>query len=178
MENCGLLKTTRLQIMPFGEEHLTSRYVNWLNDTETVRYSEQRHREHNLSSCREYWLSFRDTHSCFWAIVAGESPSGHIGNINAYVDITNQVADVGILIGERSVWRRGYGLEAWNAVCRYLFEVRGMRKITAGTISVNLAMLGIMRGSGMVEDGRRVRQYLWEGQEVDIVYAALFRESK
>jgi hypothetical protein len=37
-------------------------------------------------------------------------------------------------------------------------------------------MLGIMRKAGMVEDGRRPRQCLFEGREVDLVHAALFAE--
>jgi hypothetical protein len=33
-----------------------------------------------------------------------------------------------------------------------------------------------MRAAGMADDGRRVRQTVVDGREVDIVYAALFRD--
>jgi RimJ/RimL family protein N-acetyltransferase len=92
------------------------------------------------------------------------------------VDIHNLVADIGILIGERRVWNQGFGLEAWTAVCDYLFRIGGMRKITAGTLEANAGMLSIMRRAGMVEDGVRVRQYLFEGREVDLIYGALFKK--
>ena len=52
-----------------------------------------------------------------------------------------------------------------------------MRKITAGTMETNVAMRAIMKRAGMVEDGRRARHYLQGGGEVDLVYAALFREN-
>jgi ribosomal-protein-alanine N-acetyltransferase len=172
----GALETPRLRVLPFGEEHLTERYVGWLNDPEVVRFSEQRHHVHTLESCRAYWRSFAGTPHHFWAVVARDPPLGHLGNLNAYVDDRNGVADVGILIGERAAWGRGFGLEAWTAVVDWLFAVRGVRKVTAGTVAPNRGMLRIMERAGMVEDGRRVRHLLVEGREVDVVHAALFRE--
>ena len=53
-----------------------------------------------------------------------------------------------------------------------------MRKVTAGTMAENKSMLAVMRDVGMIEEGRRLRQFLFEGREVDMVYGALFaRES-
>ncbi|NPU86156.1 MAG: GNAT family N-acetyltransferase [Syntrophaceae bacterium] len=171
-----ILETGRLRIVPFGEAYLTSRYVGWLNDPEVVRFSEQRHHKHSLASCREYWQSFSGTPHYFWAIVVSAGVRGHIGNMNAYVDEKNLVADVGILIGEKKAWSKGYGLEAWSAVCCYLLGPAGMRKVTAGTLALNAAMLRLMKKSGMVEDGRRIRHYLFDSCEVDVIHSALFRQ--
>lgn len=176
MAQSAVIETERLLIVPFSEEHLAPGYVSWLNDPEIVRYSDQRHRKHTRESCYEYWRSFSGTPNFFWALVARGVRLGHIGNMTAFVDLVHSVADVGILIGKRAVWGRGYGTEAWIAVCNYLLREAGMRKVTAGTLSVNTAMLKVMRRSGMVDDGRRVRQCLFEGREVDIIHAALFRE--
>lgn len=167
----------RLSIVPFSERFLSPHYVGWLNDPEVVRYSTQRHRAHTLESCRGYWQSYAGTPHYFWAIVERERGLGHIGNMSAHIDPHDQVADLGILLGNKEAWRQGYAREAWLAVCGYLFEQAGIRKITAGTYASNAAMLALMRATGMAEDGRRVRQTLVEGREVDIVYAALFRDS-
>jgi len=169
-----LIETSRLLIVPFSEKYLTPRYVGWLNDPQVVRYSEQRHKKHTLELCRQYWQSFIDSPHFFWAITAIDSSVGHIGNINAHIDKMNSVADVGILIGERTAWRKGYGLEAWVAVCNYLLRDAGIRKVTSGTIAANKGMLRIMEKAGMVADGRRIRQYMVDGSEVDIIHTALF----
>lgn len=172
-----IIETPRLRIVPFSEEHLTAHYVQWLNDPETVRFSEQRHHNHTLASCREYWQSFIGSLHYFWALELREpSPTNHIGNMNAYVDIHNLVADVGILIGERACWGGGYGTEAWVAVCNYLLYEAGMRKVTAGTIAENSGMLHIMKKTGMIEDGVRKRHFIFEGREVDLIHAALYSE--
>lgn len=169
-----VIETQRLRIVPFSEAYLSSRYVNWLNDPEVVRYSEQRHKRHTLETCRQYWQSFKDSPHFFWAITTVDWEFEHIGNINTYIDEYNSTASVGIMIGERRVWGQGYGLEAWVAVCHYLMYDVGIRKVTAGTLALNKGMLRIMEKSGMVADGRWIRHCLVDGKEVDIIFAALF----
>jgi RimJ/RimL family protein N-acetyltransferase len=177
MSESGRILTTRLSIEPFTEHFLTQQYVNWLNDPDVVRYSTQRHRRHTLESCRKYLDSFLGTPHYFWAIVEHVEGFGHIGNMNAYIDPADQVADLGILVGNKNAWRHGYSREAWLAVCSHLFEAIGIRKITAGTCASNAGMLALMKSTGMMEDGRRVRQTVIEGREIDIVHAALFRDA-
>jgi len=171
-----IIESARLRIEPFAECHLSERYVGWLNDQQVVRYSEQRFRDHTLESCRTYWQSFADTPNYFWAIIAKDEALGHIGNLNAYVDLRHEVADLGILIGERGAWRRGYGLEAWRAACAYLFQNGIARKITAGCLANNVPMSRIMNRAGMVPDGVRTGHCLFEGRPVDVCHAALFIE--
>jgi RimJ/RimL family protein N-acetyltransferase len=171
----NVIETPRLRIEPYSAARLTERYVRWLNDPLLMRYSEHRHRSHTIESCRDYMRSFEGTPNYFWAVVAHDENLGHIGNMNAYVDTLHSVADVGILIAEASARGQGFATEAWLGGCDYLLRVAGIRKVTAGTIEPNAAMLKVMERSGMAEDGRRIRHYLWNGQEVDIIYAALFR---
>jgi ribosomal-protein-alanine N-acetyltransferase len=166
--------TRRLRIEPFEERHLTERYIGWLADAEVTRWSEQRHTHHSLESCRAYFESFRGTPNMFFAIVAKDDALGHIGNLNVYVDEKNGLADIGILIGERSAWGHGYGREAWGAVLNELLAEPGIRKVSGGCVAENAAMVRVMRACGMSEDGRRVRHYLYEGREADVVYFAAF----
>lgn len=170
------IQTSRLRIEPFSERFLTDDYVSWLNDPEVVRFSDQRFRVHTLASCRDYARAFEAGGDYFWALVRREGDR-HIGTMTAYVDAHHQVADVGVLIGEPSAMGHGYASEAWLAVCDYLLRDVGLRKVTAGTIEPNIAMVRVMDKAGMVEDGRRRRQARWNGQDVDLIHRALFREA-
>lgn len=169
--------TKRLRIVSYSEEYLTDRYVGWLNDPEIMRYSEGRFKRHTVESCREYIRSFENTPSHLWAITLKEPGGAHIGNINCYVNTNYMNADIGVMIGERSQWGKGYGKEAFEGVVDFLFKKAGMRKVTAGTMSSNTSMLKIMRAAGMQDDGIRKRHYICEGKEVDIVHMSLFREN-
>lgn len=170
------IRTGRLLIEPFSKRHLTKRYVSWLNDPVVVRYSEQRHNRHTIKTGKAYLASFKKSPHYFCAISVVGDELGHIGNITAYVDGPNKAADMGILIGETKAWGKGYAAEAWTAVCRYLFKRIGIRKITAGTLSCNKRMLSLMKRAGMTGDGRRVRQCIWEGKEVDVIHKTVFKE--
>ncbi len=171
------IETPRLRIESFPDAFLTERYVGWLNDPQVTRYSEQRHRRHTLESCRDYLHSFDGTPNHFWAIVSRDHALGHIGNINAYVDEHHSVADVGIMIGEHRAQGQGLATEAWLGVCDFLLRVSNIRKVTAGTSTLNEPMVRLMKKTGMTDDGRRIRQQLFEDQEADVVHSAFFRDA-
>jgi [ribosomal protein S5]-alanine N-acetyltransferase len=170
------IETARLVLEPFNlARHLTPRYVSWLNDPAVVRYSEQRHVSHTLESCREYAESFRGAAGFFWAIQLQAARPEHIGNLAAYVDERNRIAELSILIGEPAHGRRGLGTEAWSAAMRHLFDALRVRKVHAGTMAENRPMLRIFEKTGMTIECRRSRHYLLEGREIDLVLAAAFR---
>jgi ribosomal-protein-alanine N-acetyltransferase len=170
----AMISTERLQIVPFEERHLTERYVSWLNDAVVTRYSEQRHRVHTLQSCAAYLQSFKNMPSRFLAIETRVPPQRHIGNITVAIDPANSVADISIMIGERSVWGQGYGLEAWSAVLNDLLGSGRMRKVTGGAVCPNVAMIVIMRKCGMIEDGVRHRHLVIDGEPTDVLHFAAF----
>ena len=165
--------TPRLRLEPFNESFLTERYVGWLNDPQVTALSNQRFRKHTLESCRAYYESFRGTEHIFWAIVR-RSDDQHVGNLCATVESEHGVADLSILIGERSCWGQGVGGEAWQAAIEHLFRACALRKVTGGTLAINRGMLRVMEKCGMQEEGRRLRHYLVDGKEVDIVYFGIF----
>lgn len=172
------LETARLRIVAFGPRHLTDAYVGWLNDPDVVRYSEQRHRRHTLESCRAHFESFDGSPDIFLAIESVHDEPGHIGNMTVTIDPFNGLADIAILIGEQRAWGKGLGLEAWSAVLATLLSLPSIRKVTAGAIASNAAMVAIMRNSGMREDGARRDHLLVDGMPVDVVhYAAWPREN-
>ena len=165
--------TSRLRIVPFAERHLTERCVGWLNDPEVVRYSEQRHRRHDLESCKDYFESIARSPG-FFSAIEERAQDRHIGNISIAVDPANDIADISILLGDRTTWGSGFGFEAWKAVLDTLLGCERFRKVTGGAMASNRAMIRIMEKADMRLDGRRTAHYLLNGLPVDIVHYASF----
>jgi ribosomal-protein-alanine N-acetyltransferase len=161
------LITPRLTLDPFTPDMASERYVSWLNDPAVVRYSEQRHRRHTRESCLAFVGSIDHERAHMWAISNGR----HIGNITAHRDLPNRTADVGILLGEPDEWGKGYGSEAWKAVCDWLLA-NGTRKVTAGTMEANRGMLRIFEKSGMTIEAVRPDYFLLDGKPTGMVLAS------
>jgi [ribosomal protein S5]-alanine N-acetyltransferase len=173
------LKNGTVRLESFGPDHLTDTYVSWLRDSHVMRFSEQRHRSHDVESCRAYWQAMQQGGHPLWAIMLNDGAvSRHVGTISASVDYPNRSADIGILVGDRAAQGKGVGGRAWQLVCDYLLGPAAIRRISAGTMSINKPMLQIMRRTGMIEEGRRREYFLVDGEPVDLVMFALFRPAE
>ncbi len=155
-----MIKTKRLVIRPYiPMDEIIYANVRWLNDPEVVRYSEQRHKTHTFESQLEYIKSFNTNQ--LLSIFLGDK---FIGTMSVYHDDQNKVADVGIMIGDKSEWGQGFGFEAWQALCDGLLH-HGIRKVEAGCMSTNWPMRSICKKHGMREEGSRWGHYLLDKNE-------------
>jgi [ribosomal protein S5]-alanine N-acetyltransferase len=177
------MKTPWLQgkhaaLVEFTEKHISVNYVSWLNDPEVVRFSENRHGETTATKCYDYFRRMKLSENIFWAILANDLEDRHVGNISIYIDQANQVCDLAIMLGDADVRGMGIGTEAAKLACDWLLGDGGFRKVTVGMMAANQPMMNLMENIGMVEEGRRHRQFLWNGNEIDMVFAAKFRDGQ
>jgi ribosomal-protein-alanine N-acetyltransferase len=158
------LSASRLTLRPLVAA--SQRQVDWLRDEEIVRYSEQRHLQHTLSTQANYIKSFVGK-SHIWGVHLIDSGK-HIGNVTARCDEPNDVADMGIMIGDAQCWGKGYGTEAWRAACDWMLERDGgdVRKLEAGCMKANTAMLAIFRKSKFAFECERPSHFLLGGNPV------------
>jgi RimJ/RimL family protein N-acetyltransferase len=178
----ALLQGPRVRLRPFTAADITEAYIGWLNDPEVVRYSNQRFVHHTRQSCERYFAGFEGSANLFVSLrvaASGGAPDGAehaVGTLTAYRCLPHGTADVGILLGERAVWGQGIGLEAWKLFTDWLLATPGLRKVTAGTLSVNRSMLAVAELSGMRREAVRRCQEMVEGQPADILYFARFAD--
>lgn len=72
-----------------------------------------------------------------FGIINGEGEL--IGRISYYgLDEVKKEAEIGILIGEKGLWGKGYGQDALVTLLRYLFEEVGLRRVRLRTLYKNL----------------------------------------
>lgn len=159
----------KVLLRPFLQSDITPEYISWLNDPEVVRYSNQRFIQHTESSCRAYWDSFLNTPNLFLSITTLHGNYA-IGTMTAYVSVPHETVDIGLLVGRKSSWRTGVGQDAWNTLVNWFIEERQIRKVTAGALSINKAMIRIMERSGMHCEAIRPKQELLDGELLDLHY--------
>lgn len=156
------LGTSRLILVPYLASMVHQRHVDWLNDPETVKYSEQRHKQHTVESQHKYLNDF-PAGSHIWLIRAKTETTVDnwhhidIGTITAYIDEPNKLANMGILIAKEHQGQ-GAGREAWQAVMKFL-KAAGIEKIECGVRYDNIAMNRLAQASGMEYEGQQLRHF-------------------
>lgn len=92
------------------------------------------------------------------------------------VDEVARTCALGITIGDKSYWGRGYGREAVKLLVDYAFRLRNLRRVWLTVNGNNERAIRAYRTCGFVEEGRQ-RQHVWSnGEYVDLVYMGLLRE--
>lgn len=82
----------------------------------------------------------------------------HIGNVMYYnIDKKRQEAELGITIGERAYWGRGYGAEAVRLLIEHLIGREGFRRVHLKTLTWNWRAYRCFEKAGFALCGRVTR---------------------
>ena len=130
------------------------KYASWLNDPETNKFLESKHlgnfHEENLMQFVNTCNKAKDV--ILWGIY--DLSGQHIGNIKAGpINVHHKYAEIGILLGEKSVWGCGISTEAIGLASNYLFEKLSIKKIIAGAYENNKASIRAFQKNGFEIEG-------------------------
>ncbi|MCS7001427.1 MAG: GNAT family N-acetyltransferase [Dehalococcoidia bacterium] len=79
----------------------------------------------------------------------------HIGNCSLFnVDERRKQAELGIMIGDRAYWGRGYGADTVRTLVRYAFEVMRLDRVYLYTLEWNERAQHSFRNAGFRETSR------------------------
>ncbi len=109
-----------------------------------------------------------------FAIEADETYIGQCA-LFQFDDVAHTCA-LGITIGDKAYWGRGYGSDAIRLLLDYAFRLRNLRRVYLTVNSTNERAIRAYRACGFVEEGR-LRQHVWSaGQYIDVVNMGILRD--
>jgi RimJ/RimL family protein N-acetyltransferase len=85
-------------------------------------------------------------------------------------------AFVGIGIGERGSWGKGYGTDAMQVILRYAFQELNLRRVSLDTFEYNPRAIRSYEKAGFVHEGRARKFLLREGRRWDMYFMGILRE--
>lgn len=151
-------------------------YTQWLHDPQIVRHLEVRFDLPDLPTLRNYVQAVWDSRTDWlWGIFLTGGGS-HIGNIKlGSYNSHHQSADIGLLIGDRSQWGKGYASTAIQAVTNFAFTHTSIAKLTAGMYATNEGSHRAFLRAGFSDEGRRLSQYVDNTSRVDGLLVGMTR---
>ena len=154
------------------------RFMRWFNDPEVRRYlsmyrplsraEEERWLESLLSRQNDIVLAIEVREGDGWR---------HIGNIGLHkIDWKNRVATLGIAIGEKGYWNRGYGTEAVRTMLRYAFGELGLHRVELEVYSFNPRAQRCYEKAGFKREGVRREALFRDGRFHDVITMGILRQ--
>jgi RimJ/RimL family protein N-acetyltransferase len=92
------------------------------------------------------------------------------------VSWSNGNAWVGISIGEKEYWGKGYGTDALQVLLRYAFTELNLHRINLTVFEYNPRAIRSYEKAGFVHEGRERKALLRGGQRWDMIYMGILRK--
>lgn len=175
-----IFRGQQIYLVPPDPETDAGYIASWMRDSEFVRLldadparlmSVEKHKQW----LEEDLLREQRNDSIFFKIltVQGDKPLGLIGLDD--IRWVHGDAWVGIGVGERDYWGKGYGTDAMRVILRYAFDILNLHRISLTVFEYNPRAIRAYEKAGFKVEGR-ARQFLnREGRRYDMIFMGILR---
>ena len=152
-------------------------YLGWLNDAEVMRYLGSAGRWATRESVLAYLERFRNGTSDLILAIRKRHTHLHIGTITInHVNWTLRTGHLGIMIGRKEYWGKGYALEALRLFIDYLFRDAKLHKLAATAPIENIASIVTLKKLGFKTEGMLRHEALVGGVYRDLMRLGLLED--
>lgn len=146
------------------------KYTQWLNDSEISIPLNNFTKVINNDKEKEF-LNELLTKTPYTFAIVDIGNDNLIGNCGLFaVDNIHQTAEVGLFIGDKSCWNKGYGTEALSLLIDYGFNALNLHNIQLRVFSFNKRGIRSYEKIGFKEYGRRREDVFIAGKRHDTIF--------
>ena len=168
----------RLSAVPSSE--IARAYAEWNRDSEFKRFLDSDPVRLYSSRGIQAWLDKKlesEAENFFFFNICTLKESRLLGDVN--LDLVNRYsreAFVGIMIGDRNEWNKGYGTDTLRVLLRYAFTELNLRRVSLTVNGYNPRALRAYEKAGFKPEGRLRENLLREGKRWDEIYMGVLRD--
>ena len=163
-----------------GLQVVAEAFSRWGRDSEYVRLlDDEPARLRSPKSVKE-WLEKEfesgEDFRYFFTIhtLEGDQLIGFIGLFDVQWNHGN--AWVGIGLGERDYWGKGFGTDAMLVLLRYAFDELNLHRVTLGAFEYNPRAIRSYEKAGFKHEGRGRKAILRDGRRWDSIFMGILRD--
>lgn len=169
MKSINKILGNRIYLEALNQESLSKDYLDWMKDEEVLQYLTGRTKAYSLNELEDYVAKTNDSFTDYLFGIFLVVGNVHIGNIKiGDINSFKKVANVGLLIGNKNLWGKGYATEAIGLVTQFAFDKLNLNRLTAGMVVDNIGSYRAFLKVGYKEIRISAGQELLNGRYVDI----------
>jgi len=150
----------------------------WINDREVTRFLSMRYQV--SYAAEEVWVRDRASRAIAFGDVhfAIETKDGvHIGGIGFHqTSPEDRRARLGVMIGDKAYWSKGYGTDAMVTFLRFAFGEMNLHRVDLTVDAENERAIACYRKCGFVEEVRQRRARYGRGRYGDQLIMGILRD--
>jgi len=176
-----IFKGELVRLSAFDAVELAKAYTNWTRDSELQRLfdggASVLHSSKAGTDFFEKMLKEENSANHFFSIRKLDDDR-LLGDINLDVinDWGSRDSFVGIGIGNREDWGKGYGTDAMKIILRFAFTELNLRRVTLTVFEYNPRAIRSYEKTGFHHEGRLRGALLRDGKRWDMLYMGILAE--
>jgi RimJ/RimL family protein N-acetyltransferase len=170
------LEGNNIILSTLSEEDNLGGYVNWLNDQKTTTFMGSGRFPVTAKSLRVYIDHYNDSKDGMLLGIFIKRASRHIGNITLHqIDFRNRFAEIGIIIGDKKSYGKGYATKAIRLVVEHAFSRLNLRKLYTGMVKGNEGSKKAFEKVGFKVEGVLKEHFYLNGEYLDYYKLGLLK---
>ncbi len=159
-------------------EDVANLYLAWMQDQEVLRHTNTKAKAYTVEQLKDYVATKYASPNDFLLGIFLIDDNKHIGNIKiGNVNLADKSGDIGIIIGDKSIWGQGYATEAIALATDYAFSNLGINKIIAGMTKENIGSYKAFRKTKYQDVDKVIKDSLCDGKYAQTLLVERRKES-
>jgi len=168
----------KVWLRPVSMDDVTGLYLSWLNDDDVTRGLETVPKPYTMEMLKQYVIDMLANENTYMFILVDAESKKDIGTAKIHnINKKHSTCNLGLMIGEKSFWGKGYGQAAYAAAINFAFNQLNIRKIWEAANSNNVGSLAMCKKAGFEIEGQLKEQVLSDGKYVDKILLGLFNKN-
>jgi len=160
-------------------DEVSKSFAQWSRDSEFMRLLDTDPPRLRSSRSIKEWIEkdFEDNKDMYWFAIRALEDDRLLGDITlSVVDWGSRNTFMGIGIGAREFWGKGYGTDAIELLLRYAFTELNLRRVSLNVFEFNERAIRSYEKVGFRLEGRERQVMQREGRRWDIIDMGILRE--
>jgi RimJ/RimL family protein N-acetyltransferase len=173
-----LYRGTLVRLTSETPEKMAEAFASWDRDTEMHRLADSEPAQFwSQKKLKEFLEKREEQEQAFRFMIRTMEDDKLIGQVSLWVNSwTHSEAWLGIVIGDRDYWGKGYGTDAMRLIVQYGFMELNLRRISLALHSYNTRALKSYEKVGFKMEGTMRGEVLREGKRTDSFFMGILRE--